>query len=417
MHKMVSPDLQHSLTEDYRRVREMTLSLTAGFTEEDMMLQSMPEASPVKWHLAHTTWFFETFLLQRFMTGYRCFSPVYNYLFNSYYDALGQRTPRYQRGLLSRPSLHEILHYREHVDNAMLHLLDTFRPVVAELTRVGLHHEMQHQELILTDIKHALFQNPHAFTDPIARPVGDKVFSSAAYVDYTGGIARIGATDNDEFSYDCERPAHRVLVNDFQMASRPVCNGEWLEFMNDGGYQRSELWLSDGWSHCQTEAWEAPLYWKKSQQKWQQMTLAGYVDVGLLEPVCHISFYEAEAFARWAGCRLPTEFEWEFAALNEKIEGNFIESGGWHPLEAPAEKGLQQLYGDVWEWTHSSFLPYPGFTPEQGALGEYNGKFMINQIVLRGGSCATPVQQIRPSYRNFFYPHHRWQFSGVRLVK
>jgi len=417
MHKKASPNLHDSPIENYRRIREMTLSLTAGFSEEDMMLQSMPEASPVKWHLAHTTWFFETFLLLRFLTGYRSFSPVYNYLFNSYYDSVGQRTPRYQRGLLSRPTLHDVLNYREHVDRAMFQLLETVNPAISRIVTTGLHHEMQHQELILTDIKHALYQNPFAFSEPLTKPVSHEMPDALSFVHYNGGIARVGASEGSEFSYDCERPEHRVLVNDFQLASRPVANGEWLQFMEDGGYRRSELWLSDGWSWCQNEKWSAPLYWKNTDTSWQQMTLAGYGDIDLQEPVCHISFYEADAYARWAGCRLPTEFEWEVAAIKAHITGNFIESGGWHPDRTLSTESIQQLYGDVWEWTQSSFLPYPGFKPEQGALGEYNGKFMMNQMVLRGGSCATPVQQIRPSYRNFFYPHHRWQFSGVRLAK
>lgn len=417
MQKSVPHHTGYAFVDDYRRVRELTLSLTAGFSEEDMMLQSMPEASPVKWHLAHTTWFFENFLLQRFFTGYRCFSTVYNYLFNSYYDAVGKRTPRHQRGLLSRPSLSEVLAYRDHVDNAMVHLLEDADARIARLTCTGLHHEMQHQELILTDIKHALFQNPYAFgAATTSAPALQQAVEPAGFTDIAGGIARIGNSDKENFSYDCEQPAHRVLLNDFSIANAPVTNGEWLQFIDDGGYQRSELWLSDGWTHCVSECWNAPLYWQNQDEQWQYMTLQGFVAVDPQAPVCHISFYEAAAFARWSGRRLPTEFEWERVAIEEPVAGNFLENGHWCPVAENGERGIRKMYGDVWEWTNSSFLPYPGFKTEQGALGEYNGKFMMNQMVLRGGSCATPVQQMRASYRNFFYPHQRWQFSGLRLA-
>ncbi|MDQ2078226.1 ergothioneine biosynthesis protein EgtB [Marinimicrobium sp. ABcell2] len=405
-----------SLQEEYRRVRERTLELTDGLSDEDMMLQSMPDASPTKWHLAHTTWFFEAFLLQGHIPDYRLFDSSYAYLFNSYYETLGQRHPRPQRGLLSRPPLSEVLAYRDHVDQAMNDLLEEPSESVSSAVEIGLHHEMQHQELILTDIKHALSLNPYAFLDS-ERTSLSATGANQSFSEFEGGIVWVGADPEAGFSYDCEQPRHQVLIHPFRLRNSPVTNGEWLDFINDGGYERPELWLSDGWARCQHEAWQMPLYWQRQGETWRVLTLNGPAPLNPAAPVCHISFYEADAFARWAGCRLPTEFEWEYAAQEYTLEGNFSEANHWHPRPASTHDGLTQLYGDVWEWTQSSFSPYPGFSAPGGALAEYNGKFMANQYVLRGGSCVTPAQQMRSSYRNFFYPHQRWQFSGLRLAE
>ncbi len=420
-------DAQADFLLQFRQVREQTLALTDWLSDEDMLLQSMPDASPTKWHLAHTTWFFDAFLLQAHLPGYYPINQRYQYLFNSYYEAMGERHPRPARGLLSRPSLSEVLAYRDHVDNAMevllTHLGDKPRDKeVRNKAVIGLHHEMQHQELILTDIKHALAQNDCAFDEqPLASP-GGLAEPDKEYSDFEGGVVWVGSDAETEFAYDCEQPRHQVLVQDFSLRNSPVTNGEWLEFIADGGYQRPELWLSDGWDMCRREQWRAPLYWHENQSQWQNQSLFGKVLINPQDPVCHISYYEADAFARWKGERLPTEFEWEYAARHYPIDGHFSEAKLWHPKGAqlkPDSKqtpGLKQLYGDVWEWTQSSFSAYPGFNSSQGALGEYNGKFMANQYVLRGGSCVTPQLQMRPSYRNFFYPYQRWQFSGLRLA-
>lgn len=401
---------------DYQRVRQQTLALTEWLSAEDMILQSMPDASPTKWHLAHTTWFFETFLLQPHLTGYRVFHPSYTYLFNSYYDTVGDRHPRPARGLLSRPPLSEVLAYREYVDSAMVKLFEQAGDTHNDDVTIGLHHEMQHQELILTDIKHALSFNGYAFPEPAPTEQTPATQPDRGFTAFEGGLTTIGTNAESGFAYDCEQPEHKVYVPDFSLRNSLVTNQEWLEFMADGGYQRPKLWLSDGWARCQRDNWQAPLYWRQTNDQWQALTLHGYQQVDPLQPVCHISYYEADAFARWAGYRLPTEMEWEVAARNKTIDGNFSESGRWHPQPA-ADKGLTQLYGDVWEWTQSPFLPYHGFKPPGGALAEYNGKFMANQWVLRGGSCATAKDQLRPTYRNFFYAHQRWQFSGLRLAR
>ncbi|WP_339897851.1 ergothioneine biosynthesis protein EgtB [uncultured Gilvimarinus sp.] len=420
-----NPELQHC----YSNVRQRTLELVKGFSAEDMMLQSMPDASPGKWHLAHTSWFFETFILKPHALNYRVFNDSYEYLFNSYYDSVGERHPRPNRGLLSRPGLEQILAYRRHIDDAMQAALAS--PSAAAFTEtviIGLHHEMQHQELILTDIKHALAQNPVAMNcpglnnvaaspaKPFDTPTAKAALPLKPFTTFDEGVYHIGA-QNSGFSYDCERPSHRVFCEAFALANRPVSNSEWLEFIRAGGYQDPGLWLSDGWARCQSEQWQAPLYWQRHEGEWYELRLDGYHPLDLAAPVCHISYYEADAFARWAGGRLPTEYELEIASQKIAIAGNFAESGRWHPSATDATDSLQQLYGDVWEWSSSSYSPYPGFHPEQGALGEYNGKFMANQYVLRGGSCATAQAQMRPSYRNFFYPHQRWQFSGLRLAQ
>ncbi|KFZ31042.1 hypothetical protein IDSA_06050 [Pseudidiomarina salinarum] len=401
---------------DYQQVRQQTLALTEWLSAEDMILQSMPDASPTKWHLAHTTWFFETFLLQPHLPGYRVFHPSYTYLFNSYYDTVGDRHPRPTRGLLSRPPLSEVLAYREYVDSAMVKLFEQAGDKHNDDVTIGLHHEMQHQELILTDIKHALSFNDYAFPEPAPAEQLPASQPDREFTAFKGGLTTIGTNAESGFAYDCEQPEHKVYVPDFSLRNSLITNQEWLEFMADGGYERPKLWLSDGWARCQREHWQAPLYWRQTEDHWQALTLHGYQQVDPLQPVCHISYYEADAFARWAGYRLPTEMEWEVAARNQTIDGNFSGSGRWHP-QAPAEKGLTQLYGDVWEWTQSPFLPYHGFQPPGGALAEYNGKFMANQWVLRGGSCATAKAQLRPTYRNFFYAHQRWQFSGLRLAR
>jgi dimethylhistidine N-methyltransferase len=400
----------------YRAVREATEELAAPLSAEDQNLQSMPDASPVKWHRAHTTWFFETFVLAK-IAGYRPSDPAYSYLFNSYYEAVGPRHARPQRGMLSRPSAEEIGDYRRHVDAAMVALLsDGFDAQTAALTELGLNHEEQHQELILTDLLHAFAQNPlrPAYTEFRAAPHG--VVAAAVEFDaFDGGTIEIGHT-GDGFAFDNEGPRHQVVLQPFRLANRLVTNGEWLEFMAAGGYRDPKHWLSDGWQCVVANGWTAPLYWEERDGQWLSMTLAGLQPVDPEAPVCHVSFYEADAFARFRGKRLPTEFEWEHAAAAlDPDEGNFREAGYLRPL--PGSAGSKQMFGDVWEWTASAYAPYPGFRPAEGAIGEYNGKFMVNQMVLRGGSCVTPRGHVRASYRNFFYPHQRWQFTGLRLAE
>jgi ergothioneine biosynthesis protein EgtB len=378
----------------------------------------MPDASPVKWHLAHTTWFFEAFILEPHAPGYRKFDTAYGFLYNSYYNAVGERHPRPERGLLSRPSLVEILAYRQHVDDAMLSLQE--REDLLPLIELGLHHEQQHQELILTDLKHLLSRSP-------LRPAYQKPWPLASieprrrgWVAAAAGQYELGHA-GEGFAFDNEAPRHRVWLNAFQVATHPVTHGDWIEFIEDGGYERPELWLAAGWDAARARGWQAPLYWEKRDAQWHTFTLHGMAPVDPLTPVCHVSFYEAEAFARWASERLPTEFEWEVAAREAPLEGNFVESGTLHPLplrKAPARGGMPaQLFGDVWEWTRSDYGPYPGYHPAGGAVGEYNGKFMSGQYVLRGGSCATPASHMRATYRNFFPPDARWQFSGLRLAR
>ncbi|AOB31872.1 hypothetical protein AKI39_15915 [Bordetella sp. H567] len=412
-----------SLLARYEAVRSASLALAAPLSAEDCQAQSMPDASPVKWHLAHTTWFFETFLLQPRLPGYTVFHPRYGFLFNSYYNAIGERHPRPQRGLLTRPPLQDVLAYRAHVDEAMARLiprLDGDRDMEA-LVELGLHHEQQHQELILTDIKHLLSCNalrPAYVGTP--RPCAVVSTARQEWVDHPGGIVQVGH-DGDGFCFDNETPLHQVLLRPFRLARRPVTQGEYLAFMDDGGYRRPELWLSLGWDIVRTQGWEAPLYWEYLDETWQAFTLHGMEAIDPDAPVTHISYFEADAYARWAGARLPKEAEWEQIARGHPLEpqANFVETGELHPRAAPAgndEKAPLQLYGDIWEWTASPYEPYPGFAPPPGAVGEYNGKFMCNQYVLRGGSCATPRSHIRATYRNFFPPDARWQFSGIRLA-
>jgi ergothioneine biosynthesis protein EgtB len=419
-----------SLTSQYSAVRHQTDALTAPLTPEDLMVQSCPEASPAKWHLAHTSWFFETFILSSHLPGYRPFHPQFRDLFNSYYNAVGQQPEKALRNTFSRPPLEEIRKYRAHVDEHMLKLLQSGSvPMEAQkLVTLGLNHEQQHQELIVTDIKHGFWSNP---LHPAYQPASDAPFTQAAPQQkpqlYPEGLYEIGA-EGESFYFDNEGSRHKVFLRPFRFAMRLATCGEYISFMEDAGYSRPELWLSDGWKAVQTHHWRAPLYWEKSGDRksgnqWIQFTCSGMRNVEEAEPVCHVSYYEADAFARWAGARLPTEFEWEVAASRVLVEGNLLESGRFHPAAASAgaESGLQnsvplQLFGDVWEWTASAYLPYPGYKPAAGALGEYNGKFMSGQMVLRGGSCVTPRSHIRATYRNFFPPETRWQFSGIRLA-
>jgi len=422
------------LADRFGRVRAATLALAAPLSPEDQVVQSMPDASPTKWHLAHTTWFWETFLLVP--AGVAPFDPAYAFLFNSYYEALGARHPRPQRGLLTRPDLDGVLHYRVYVDEHMQRLIARggLDRASRDLIALGLAHEEQHQELLLTDILHLFAQNP---LKPAYRPdtpaIGANRPSSsapAAHIDFPGGLVEVGADAYDGlagFAFDNEGPRHKVYLQPFRMADRLATNAEWLAFMDDGGYARPELWLSDGWACVAAERWTAPLYWEKADGGWRSFGLAGPGPLELDAPVTHVSFYEADAFARWSGRRLPTEMEWEHVASDPQMagacaDGAFRETGALRPLpltETTERRGAQavhQMFGEVWEWTASPYAPYPGFRAAPGAVGEYNGKFMINQMVLRGGSCITPRAHIRASYRNFFQPHQRWQFTGVRLA-
>jgi ergothioneine biosynthesis protein EgtB len=401
----------------YRAVRQTSLALAAPLSAEDCALQSMPDASPVKWHLAHTTWFFETFLLEA-MRGYRVFDPAFRVLFNSYYQAVGERHPRPERGLLSRPGLDAVLAYRSHVDLAIQDLLAR-EPQPPELLELGLQHEQQHQELILTDLKHLLSRNPLKPAYQKQWPLTPIRAREPRWIAFAGGLHDIGH-DGRGFGFDNEMPRHRVWLEPFEIASHPVTHGNFIRFIEDAGYQRPELWLSAGWDLVQARGWQAPLYWQRREGGWHTFTLHGEVAVDPHTPVCHVSFYEAEAYARWANARLPTEAEWELAAASAPQRGNFLESAALHPLasrEDPAPGQLAQAFGDVWEWTRSEYGPYPGFRTAPGAVGEYNGKFMANQYVLRGGSCATPREHIRATYRNFFPAEARWQFSGLRLAR
>lgn len=408
-------------TQRYLAVRAASVDVCAPLAAEDYVVQSMPDASPAKWHLAHTSWFFEEFVLARAAADYRPIHESYRYLFNSYYNTVGPMHCRAARGMLSRPTVAEVMAYRSAVDERMASLLDAgnLPEGLHEVLTLGLEHERQHQELLLTDIKHLFSLNPllPAYRErPSRQPAPD---APLRHLHFAGGLTGIGHA-GPGFCFDNELPRHRALIAPFRLANRPVTNGEYLEFVRAGGYDDPRLWLSDGWALARREGWERPIYWSRSLE--EEFTLTGMRELEPQAPLCHVSCYEADAFARWAGARLPTEFEWELAAGSVApagtalAAGNFVEQREWHPRPAAGSGALLQMFGDVWEWTQSAYAPYPGYSPPAGALGEYNGKFMINQLVLRGGSCATPREHIRASYRNFFPPAARWQFSGVRLA-
>jgi ergothioneine biosynthesis protein EgtB len=408
-----------SLRERFMEVRNTSLRITASLSPEDQMLQSMPDASPTKWHLAHTTWFFETFILLPHAPDYQAFDPRYQYLFNSYYKQLGMHPNRGARGLLSRPSLEHVYAYRSHLEAALAPLLANASDEILELMELGINHEQQHQELILTDIKHALWSSPLR-PEPLTDTHHKASAVPLAWVEIEGGIHSVGH-DGRGFAFDNEAPRHEVLLRPFRIASRSVTNGDYLEFMEDGGYRRPDLWLSDGWDAICAQGWNSPLYWERDDDgSWRQFVMNGKSQVGTrevdpAEPVCHISYYEADAYARWCGARLPSEQEWEVASTRADVKGSFLDDNVFLPQPARGD-GLQ-MFGDVWEWTASPYVAYPGFKPAAGLIGEYNGKFMCNQLVLRGGSCTTPASHIRATYRNFFPPHARWQFSGLRLAR
>ncbi|WP_228243546.1 ergothioneine biosynthesis protein EgtB [Porphyrobacter sp. GA68] len=407
-------DNTDDLAQQFRETRLLTEALVSSLSDADASLQSMDDTSPAKWHLAHTTWFWETFLLRDHLPGYCLFDERWPFLFNSYYEAEGERVARGRRGMLSRPSLDEARDYRTHVTLAMEPLLA--RSDCADLIALGIAHEQQHQELLLTDMKHGLFQNPlgsEMFAGAPPPPSGADA-DNADWWEHPGGVAQAGH-DGSTFAFDNEGPRHRVLLQPFALARRLVTNGEWLAFMADGGYSTSSLWLSDGWSWVQAHEVTAPLYWQAGEAGWTQFTHSGWQEMEAARPVTHISYYEADAFASWAGKRLPTEFEWEAVAQRQGADAAFA----GHQLDiaaSPLPVGGTDLFGDCWQWTRSAYLPYPRFHPVAGAIGEYNGKFMSGQFVLRGASCATPRGHSRTSYRNFFYPHQRWQFTGLRLA-
>lgn len=470
-----SPRAASAPLERFRAVRAQSMALIAPLSPEDMMVQSCAEASPVKWHLAHTTWFFETFVLSEFLAGYKPFHPEFRWLFNSYYNSLGDMPEKKLRSSFSRPPLADILAYRTHIDNAIARLLESgpeYPASASVLSRIalGLEHEQQHQELIATDIKHALFTNPlHPAYLAAPGPSGESIAPPLDWVEFPGGLAEIGfqptATSPEDtaaeaFCFDNETPRHTVFLQPFALSTRPVTCADYLAFMEDSGYTRPELWLSEGWTTIREQGWQSPLYWQRdsaTRSGWCIFTLHGWQPLDALSetPVCHLSFFEADAFARWAarnipGARLPTEFEWEHAVVStlhttlrrspqavellvspapssepssspsstgKAVPANLLETGNLHPVTARALPSIQQAFGDVWEWTASGYTGYPGYRPLPGALGEYNGKFMSSQVVLRGGSCVTPASHIRATYRNFFSPATRWQFSGLRLAR
>jgi ergothioneine biosynthesis protein EgtB len=409
-----------SLCARYRDVRDFSKLLTRDLEAEDCVVQSMPDVSPTKWHLAHTTWFFETFVVKKFVSGYVPAIPEYAFLFNSYYNAAGTMHRRDLRGLISRPTVAESFRYRENIDRQIEDLIgsasDDLLEEIESIITLGIHHEQQHQELLVTDIKHVFAQNP---LHPVFRKnkkEKTQVPPQMTFIDFDEAVTSIGYRGNG-FCYDNEGPLHRVLVPKFSLGSRLVTCGEYQRFIEAGGYQRPEFWLSLGWMTINEQRWEAPLYWEKRDGAWWHFTLSGFRPVDENEPVTHVSYFEADAFANFSGVRLPTEFEWERVAQSKTMEGNFVESERFHPAPATDTNGLTQIFGDVWEWTRSAYSPYPGYHAAPGALGEYNGKFMCNQYVLRGGSCATSQSHIRATYRNFFQPEKRWQFTGIRLAR
>jgi len=424
-HPRLAPSPAGPLVLAFSDVRQATLALVAPLSPEDCQVQSMPDASPAKWHLAHITWFFETFILERFEPAFKPFDASFRVLFNSYYQGVGEMHPRAQRGLITRPRLSDVLRYRADVDARVLRLLASHAddPALSALVTLGLHHEQQHQELLLTDIKHALSVDP--LHKPYAKrwPMTTVRTQPLRWLGFAGGLIEHGfdAALDGAFGFDNEGPRHRAYTAPFELASRPATYGEYLAFIDDGGYRRPELWLSMGWDWVRNGQRTAPLYWRHVDGVWINHTLQGQVEIDPRTPVCHLSYFEADAFARWAGGRLPTEVEWEHAArsLHAPQQANFANRGAFHPLpadDASSDEPLQ-MFGDVWEWTQSSYSAYPGYRALSGAVGEYNGKFMCNQYVLRGGSCATPAGHVRASYRNFFPPEAQWQFSGVRLAR
>ena len=415
---------REDLVKRFKSVRNFSHTLCKPLVTEDYVIQSMPDVSPTKWHLAHTSWFFEAFILSKVLKNYKSLHPQYNFLFNSYYVQVGERHTRAYRGLLSRPTVEQVYEYREYVNKNMIDFLENCDEKTFDefsfVVEVGLNHEQQHQELLLTDIKHVFSVNP---LYPVYVEKNNSILNidipPMEWISFNEGIYEIGF-DEKSFCYDNETPKHKEFLNSFKLGTRLITNKEYIEFINDDGYKNAPLWLSDGWATVEKENWQAPFYWEKKDGEWWNFTLTGFRKVEPNEPVCHVSFYEAEAFAHWSGARLPTEAEWEAASSNLKIEGNFVENENFHPAALgnnDGKKSLRQMFGDVWEWTRSSYSPYPGYKPLPGALGEYNGKFMSSQMVLRGGSCATSESHIRKTYRNFFPPNARWQFMGVRLAK
>lgn len=409
------------IAEKFKEVRGFTEYLVEPLETEDLVIQAMENTSPTKWHLAHTSWFFETFVFKKYSSSFKSLHPQYAYLFNSYYLQTGVPFKRSSRGLLSRPTVKEVFAYRTYVNEQMNNFINNCDAKTwedaAKVIEIGMNHEQQHQELILTDIKYLLAQNPLL---PVYRekPTIKKTsVKPINWIAFKEGVIEIG-NEGNEFTYDNEHPKHKTFVQNFKLANRLITNGEYLEFINDDGYKRSELWLDEGWAKVNSEEWEAPLYWFIRDGNWMNYTFSGVREIDLNEPVTHISYFEADAFARWKGARLPTEQEWEHACGNRPIEGNFVDNKEFHPVPlSKSEEHLAQMFGDVWEWTSSSYNAYPGYEPLPGALGEYNGKFMANQYVLRGGSCATSKSHIRKTYRNFFHTNARWQFTGIRLAK
>jgi ergothioneine biosynthesis protein EgtB len=409
-----------TILDEYINVRAFTEKLCEPLETEDYLIQTMPDISPTKWHLAHTTWFWETFILSKLSKDYKSPNELYDYLFNSYYVQVGKRWSRPDRGLLSRPTVKEVYRYRKIVDEQMIDLIQNltqteFEEIIVTLN-IGLNHEQQHQELMLTDIKNVFAFNPlypvYSSTDKEV----NNLDSSFNWITYEGGLVEVGYK-GEQFYFDNEQPVHKVFLKPYKVANKLVTNKEFIDFIEDGGYSNTPLWLSEGSAAVETNKWKAPLYWNKEGDKWFHYTLNGYKEVNPAEPVCHVSFYEAEAYAHWADSRLITEFEWEHASENQAVDGNFVDNELYHPIPAGNDNGLKQMYGDVWEWTRSDYAPYPGYKVPPGAIGEYNGKFMSGQYVLRGGSCATSKNHIRNTYRNFFPPSSRWQFMGIRLAK
>lgn len=413
---------RNQLWQDYQTTREVSDIMCQPLEIEDYVIQAMPEASPAKWHLAHVTWFFEAFLLKPYLPHYVEFNAGFHYIFNSYYQQLGVMHPRPKRGLLSRPTVAEVTHYRAYVDEKMQELIETVDESkwadIQHRVLIGLNHEQQHQELFFTDIKYNLSVNPlkPIYREDLPKPPQTHL-PVQQWQAFEAGLYPIGNNGKNEFIFDNESAPHQQYLAAFQLSSRLITNGEYIEFIENNGYQRPELWLSDAWATVQQQHWQAPLYWEKIEDTWWHFTLSGLQPVDKNAPVCHVSYFEADAYATWANARLPTEFEWEVAAQNIAIDGNFYDNGYLQPISAHNSINLQQMYGDVWEWTRSPYIAYPGYKVAKGAIGEYNGKFMCNQFVLRGGSCVTSQNHMRLTYRNFFYPHERWQFKGFRLAK